>query len=294
LILQRMTKSTGVFMAISAFLLVALLFVPFARAQPGSHIEAPKPMNAIVVSSMVFAIVFSGSLAGMALRRALPEDHLGSDAKDVVKLATGLVVTMSALVLGMLVSSAKSSYDTRKNEVALMSSQILSIERLLVNYGPETKEVREGFRVLVETGIDRIWPSQASRQSELRPTESNQAYYSGLQLLTPKTDAQAAAKAEAISMSVSLRQTRWLLFLEAEQSSVPLPLLVILVAWLTSIFVSFGLFAPPNPTITVTLLIGALAVSAAIFIILEMYTPFSGVLQISPAPIREALSQMGH
>jgi len=291
---QRATKRTGVIVAISAFLIAALLFVPRARAQPAAGFETPKPMNATVVSSMVFVIVFSGALAGMAIRRALPEDHLGSDAKDVVKLATGLVVTMSALVLGMLVSSAKSSYDTRKNEVALMSSQVISIERLLATYGPETREIREEFRMLVEAGIDRIWPSQASRQSELRPTESSQTYYSGLQLLTPKTDAQTAAKAEAISMSVSLRQTRWLLFLEAEQSSVPLPLLVILIAWLTSIFVSFGLFAPPNPTVTVTLLIGALAVSAAIFIIMEMYTPFSGVLQISPTPIREALSQMGH
>jgi formate-dependent nitrite reductase membrane component NrfD len=92
-------------------------------------------MNSIVVSSVVFACVFAGSFVGMALHRALPEDHLNSDAKDVVKLAMGLIATMAALVLGMLVSTAKSSYDTRKNEVAEMSSRIVAIDLLLANYG---------------------------------------------------------------------------------------------------------------------------------------------------------------
>jgi hypothetical protein len=288
----RIARSTGVVLAILA-LFMALLFVPGARAQADPVVETPKPMNAIVVSLVVFVIVFSGALVGRAIRRTLPEEHMEPDAKDVIKLATGLVVTMCALVLGMLVSSAKTSYDTRKNEVALMSSEIVNIDRLLTNYGPETKEARDELRVVVQVGIDRIWPQDKSRQAQLRPTESTQAYYDLLRLLAPKNELQASMKAEAITMSASLRQTRWLLFLEAEQSSVPMPLLVILVVWLTVIFASFGIFAPPNLTVTVTLLVCAMAVSAAIFIILEMYTPFSGVLRISPVPIQEALSQIG-
>jgi hypothetical protein len=290
----RTARSTGIIVALAAFFIAALLLVPSARAQADPQIETPQPLNSIAVSLVVFVIVFSGAVVGRVLRRAVPEDHLGSDAKDVVKLATGLVVTMCALVLGMLVSSAKSSYDERKNEVALMSSQILNIERLLENYGPETKEPRDELRVQVQAALDRIWPQQKSREAQLRPTESTQAYYNKLRLLEPKSELQASLKAEAIAMSASLRQTRWLLFLEAEQTSVPLPLLVILVAWLTVIFVSFGLFAPPNLTVTVTLFVSAMAVSAAIFIIMEMYSPFSGVLRISSAPIQEALSQMGH
>ena len=291
---RRTTKSIGAFMAIPVFLIATLLFVPRALAQADAQLDTPRPMNSIVVSSMAFAIVFGAAMAGRVLRRALPEDHLGTDAKDVIKLTTGLVGTLAALVLGMLVSSAKTSYDARKNEVALMSSQVVAIDRLLANYGPETKELREGLRAQVEAGIDRIWPSQASRQAQLRPTENPQSYFNGLRLLAPKNDVQAATKAEVISMSDNLRQTRWLLFIESEQSSVPRPLLVILIAWLAVIFISFGLFAPPNPTVAVTLFVGALAVSAAIFIILEMYTPFSGVLRISSAPVREALSQIGH
>lgn len=251
-------------------------------------------MNSTVVSLLVFVFVFAGALAGMALRRALPEDHLSSDSKDVVRLGTGLVATMAALVLGMLVSSAKSSYDTRKNEVAEMSSMIVSLDQLLASYGPEAQESRSELHDLVITSLNRIWPEEASRQSELRPVESGQGFYSHLRSLTPKNDSQGATKAEAISLAESLRRARWRMFIESEQASMSIPLLVVLGAWLVAIFISFGLFAPPNPTVFVTLLVCALAVSAAIFIIMEMYTPFSGVLRISPEPIREALSRMGH
>jgi hypothetical protein len=250
-------------------------------------------MNSVVVSSIIFASVFSAALLGMAVRRALPEEHVGSDAKEVVRLATGLIATMAALVLGMLVSSAKSFYDARKNEVAEMSSEILTIDRLLAKYGQETGEIRVEFRQTVEAGLDRIWPSEVSRHTELRPGNHAEALIEQLDVLTPKNDRQAVAKAQIMTMVIALRQTQWLMFLKSEQNAVPLPLLLVLVSWLAAIFLSFGLFAPPNSTVFVTLALGALAASSAIFIILEMYTPFSGILRISPTPILDALSEMG-
>jgi hypothetical protein len=200
---------------------------------------------------------------------------------------------MAALVLGMLVSSAKSSYDASKNEVAEMSSDIVSIDRLLAKYGAETGEIRVEFRQLVEFGLDRIWPGEASRQTDLRPGDHGQILADKLLLLAPRNDTQAAVKAQAVSMVIALQKTQWLLFLRSEQKPVPLPLLVVLDSWLAAIFVGFGLFAPSNTTVVATLALSALAVSSAIFIILEMYTPFGGVLTISPAPIVEALRQMG-
>lgn len=223
----------------------------------------------------------------------VPESHLGADAKDVVRLSTGLIATMAALVLGMLVSSAKTSYDERKNEVAEMSAEILTIDRMLARYGPETNELRAEFRKTVEFGLDRVWPNERSRQVDLRPTDRGETLSNELDLLTPKNDRQAAIKAQVTSMVVTLRQTQLLLFLKTEQNAVPLPLLVVVVAWLAAIFLSFGLFAAPNSTTVVALALSALAVSASIFLILEMYTPFRGVLRISPRPIIEALSQMG-
>ena len=248
-------------------------------------------MNSIVVSSIIFAIVFAAALVGMVVR--VPEEHLGAEAKDVVRLATGLVATMAALVLGMLVSSAKSSYDARKNDVAEMSYEVLAIDRVLAKFGPDASELRGEFRQVVEFSLYRIWPKEASQHAELRPADSAGTLINELESLTPKDDRQAAAKAQATSMVVALRQTQWLLFLKTEQNAVPVPLLVVLVSWLAAIFLSFGLFAAPNSTTVATLAVSALAVSAAIFIIMEMYTPFSGVLRISPTPVLEALSQMG-
>jgi hypothetical protein len=250
-------------------------------------------MSSTVTSSIIFASVFVAALVGMAVRRAVPEDHVGSDAKEVVRLTTGLIATMAALVLGMLVSSAKSSYDARKNEVAEMSSEIVTIDRLAAAYGPETGEIRAEFRQSVEASLERIWPSQACRQVELRPQDHGEILIEKLRLMEPKNDRQAAAKAQIMTMVIGLRQTQWLMFLKTEQNAVPLPLLLVLVSWLAAIFISFGLFAPPNSTVVVALALGAMAVSSAIFLILEMYTPFRGVLRISPAPILDALSQLG-
>ena len=248
-------------------------------------------MNSIVVSSIIFACVFAAALVGMVVR--IPDEHLGSDAKDVVRLATGLVATMASIILGMLVSSAKSSYDARKNDVAELSYEVLAIDHVLARFGPDAKGLRVELRQTVEFGLSRVWPKEASQRAELKPSDRSQTLVDELESLSPKDDRQTAAKAQATAMVVALRQTQWLLFLKTKQNAVPPPLLVALVAWMAAIFLSFGLFAAPNSTTVATLAVSALAVSAAIFLILEMYTPFSGVLRISPTPILEALSQMG-
>ncbi len=251
-------------------------------------------MNAILLSSFVFAAVFASALIGMAIRRALPEEHVGSDAKDIVRLTTGLMATMSALVLGMLVSSSKASYDASKNDVAGISSEIVNIDRLLAKYGPETDEIRAEFRHVLEGNLYRIWPTETARPAELKPDEAGELLIDQVDLLAPKTDKQVSIKAQVTPMIAGLRKSQWLMFLKSRQGAIPLPLLAVLVSWVAAIFVSFGLFAPRTSTVVVTLALGALAVSSAIFIILEMSSPFSGVLQISPSPVIEALKQMRH
>lgn len=249
-------------------------------------------MNSIPLSGIVFACVFAAALIGMAIRRALPEEHLCTDVKETVRLSTALISTMAALVLGMLVSSAKSTYDARKNEVAEMSSEIVSIDRSLERYGQETGNIRSEFRRIVAEGIGRIWPAQNSLLSELRPGSKGETLWDQLDHLEPKTSTQAAAKSQITLQIIALRRTQWLMYLKSQHNSVPVPLLVVLISWLVIIFVGFGLFSPPNATIFVTLGLAGLAVSAAIFIILEMYAPFTGVMKISSSPVIEALSQM--
>jgi ABC-type multidrug transport system fused ATPase/permease subunit len=253
---------------------------------------AQRFMGSILVSSTVFVVVFAGALAGMGLRRVLPENLLGPEAKEVIRLATGLLVTMTALVLGMLVSTANSSYQERKSELAEMGSNFVLVDGLLASYGPDAQALRAELRGLAERGLERVWPSHAV-QGSLKPQDKGQFFYDHVQSLVPKNETQIAIKAAAISAAVNLRHTYWLMFLGTEQSTLSLPLLLVVVSWLTFIFISFGLFAPGNRAVFVTLVACALAVSAAVFIIMAMYTPFSGVMRISSSPIRDALSLMG-
>ncbi len=249
-------------------------------------------MHALEVGFLAFALVFSGALAGMAIRGRVPPDHLVPEAKDTVRLAIGLVVTMTGLVLGMLVSSAKTFYDGEKNQVAQLGSQIVLLSDLMVAYGPETNPARIEALKFVEDGIDRVWPKESSRVSQLRPESATTDFYTQVQQLTPKNDMQRIVKGELLSTAITMRETYWLMYLQSVQTSMPRPLLAVVISWLVAIFVSFGLFAPRNYTVIVTLIVCALAASAAIFIISSMYSPFSGVLKISPVSARAALSQM--
>jgi len=249
-------------------------------------------MHALEVGSLAFALIFAGALAGMAIRLRLPPEHLVPEAKDSVRLAIGLVVTMTGLVLGMLVSSSKTFYDGEKSPVAQLGSQIVLLSDLLVAYGPETDPLRIEARKFVQDGIDRVWPKESSQVYQLRPESASSYFYARVQQLTPKDDMQRAVKSELLSTALTLRGTYWLMYLQSVQTSMPKPLLVVVISWLVAIFVSFGLFAPRNATVVVTLIICAMAASAAIFIISSMYSPFSGILKISPISANAALSQM--
>jgi hypothetical protein len=250
-------------------------------------------MNSIVVSLIVFLFVFGGAILGMFLHSRLPEHHLSEDSKRVVNLGAGIIGTMAALVLGLLVASAKGTYDTQSDEVLDVSAKLALLDRILAQYGPEAKSTREQLRDVVAHAADRLWPEDGSSRGRLDVESKGPATIFGMiQDLNPLNDAQRTLKNEALSLAMNLGQTRWLLY-EQQESSVSRPLVVVVVFWLTINFISFGLFAPRNATVIATLFLCALAVSGAIFLILEMYRPFGGLIHISSAPLRSALAQMG-
>ncbi|WP_260735676.1 bestrophin-like domain [Tunturiibacter lichenicola] len=249
-------------------------------------------MNSLAVSFVVFSLVFSGALVGIVLRRALPQEHLGEDAKDTMRLAIGLVAAMTGLVLGMLVSSAKTYYDGQRSKVAEMSTEVILLDNALAIFGHDSEPLRVEIRQSVGDAVDRIWPKEKSRLSELRPKSNDDVLNAQMQLLIPKNDEQVYAKTQVALLMQSLRKSYWLMFLESEQATIPIPLLAVVTLWLVTIFISFGIFAPKNATVMATLVICALSVSGAIFVILEMYSPFSGVLRISSTAVRDAMDQL--
>jgi len=250
-------------------------------------------VSALEIGLLVFALVFGSALSAMFVRDALPEHHLSTDSKDVVKLGIALIATMSALVLSLLVASAKSSFDTRSNQLVQASADIILLDRALARYGPETKEVRSVLRRSVEAVVERFWPAEGARPIAIDPqTNPVEAVYDKIDGLSPQNEAQRALKGQALTMAADVGRTRLLLF-ENLGSSIPVPFLVVLVFWLCIIFASFGLFAPRNATVIAVLCVCALSVAGAIFLILELDRSFEGILQVSGTPLRAALAQLG-
>jgi len=251
-------------------------------------------MSSLATSGIIFGCVFGGALVGMFLRAVLPERHLSPETKDVVKLGMGLIATMAALVLSLLIASAKSSFDTQRSELAQLSANIILLDRVLALYGPETKDAREALRGIVSGALERVWHENQAQAMQVEPAaNASERIFQKIEELSPKTDGQRSLQAQASKMTMDLLQARWLLFAQ-RGSSIPVPFLVVLVFWLTILFSSFSLFSPPNLTVIVTLMVCALSVSGAIFLILELDRPFGGFIQISSAPLRDALARLGH
>jgi hypothetical protein len=246
------------------------------------------------ISAIVLACVFGGAMLGMWLRGVVPEHHLSAESKDVIKLGVGLVGTMTALLLGLLVASAKSSFDTRRSELIQFAANTILIDRALAHYGPETAEIRQLLKVSVNSMIDQTWSKDSNDATGDAPQQlaNREILFDKLQDLEPHTDAQRRIQSQTESMMISMAQTRWLLF-EQSGSSISTAFLVVVVFWLTILFISFGLFAPRNATVVVALLVSAMSVAGAIFLILELDHPFSGLIQISSAPLLHTLTVLG-
>ena len=249
-------------------------------------------MNAIVVAVIAFVGILAATLLGMRLRAAIPEHHLSPETKDTVRMGMGLVATMTALLLGLLIASAKGSYDTQRSQVILLAGKVGYLERVLTVYGPETAEVRSILRMSSESLMQKLW-SESARETPGDPVISEgHALFSSIHKLAPQNYEQRALKIEAVDTIADIARTRWLLVAQAD-TSIPRGLLILVVVWLAVIFLSYGLFAPTNRTVVVTMITVSLLVSSALFLILELDRPFDGVIQISSAPLRHALSYQG-
>ena len=249
-------------------------------------------MSPVRIFWIVFACVFGGALIGMALRRIVPEHHLSADSKDVIKMAMGLTATMAALVLALLIASAKTSYDAQRNEITQFSASIRLIDRGLAHYGPETKGARDLLGNYAAQMLDQLWRKNGASTTEIEPTSAlGGKFYDNLEELSPQNEVQRSIKVQAQKMTIDLGQTRWMLF-EQGGRSIPMPFLALLVFWVTIIFLSFGLFAPPNATVIAILFLCTISVSGAIFLILELDRPFGGLIEISDAPLRNAIAHL--
>lgn len=252
-------------------------------------------MNSTLIALIGVVCIFGGSLLGFSLQRFLPRHHLTADSHEIVKLGAGMIATLTALVLGLLVSSAKSTFDTLSTGIKQSGARVILLDRILAQYGPETKPIREQLRHNVSARVEEIWPRDPTRVPD--PTGYERAkgaeiLQAGLLQLVPKTEAQTLLLAQARKLIADMSESRWVL-IEESQTQLPAPLIIILLFWLTVLFASFGLFAPRNATVIGVLFVCACSVSAAIFLVLEMNQPMTGMLKVSNAPMLKALELLG-
>lgn len=245
-------------------------------------------MSAFAIGLTAFVCILGGALAGLVLQIALPERRLSEDSKDIVKVVTGLIATLSALVLGLLIASAKSSYDAVEAEFKQVAAKVIVVDRLLAQYGPGAKEARDLLRNAYAAHVDRLF-SAGTAASALSDTSSIEQLDAKVQALMPVDDSQRALKASAERVVADMAQARWLGF-EEVTTKTPTTFLVVLVSWLAAMFAGFGLFSPRNVTALTALVVGALAVSTSIFLIEEMGRPLDGVIAISSEPMHKTLA----
>lgn len=252
-------------------------------------------MSPLTIAFLTFVGIFGCALFGLFLSKFLPEHHLSDESKETVRLAAGLVATMVAIVLGMLVSSAKGSFDEMSNGITQMGAKIIQLDQVLAHYGPETKEARDKMRTSLILTVKTIWSEDATDHLDLdsiaRSTTTADVMMM-IRKLDPQTDTQRQIKAQALQIDGELMNLRWTI-VEQWHKSLPKFFLVVLGFWMAMLFTSFGLFARRNATVIAALCIAAISVSGAVFLIVELNNPLSGMIKPSPAPFYKALEFIG-
>jgi hypothetical protein len=245
-------------------------------------------MSALAIGLIIWALLVGGALTGVLLRRLLPEHHLDTHTKDVVRLGCALIATIAGLVLGLLINSGRTSSEIQRDEVRLLTANIMLLDHLLEQYGPETRPVRARLRDAVVVAVNRIWNETGRNERPFVGTPASEATERAIRSLTPANEPQRLIKSQLDETAKAILHARLILY-EQSRAGLPAAFLVVLVFWLFILFASFSLFSPLNPTAFASVVVIALSAAAAIFLIVEMSNPFDGLMQIDSEPLRQAL-----
>jgi len=252
-------------------------------------------MSAPLIAFIIFAFMLSGIAVGSYLRVVLPDDHRQSDSKDILMTVAGTMGMLIALIIGLLVTSAKGNFDDTTTSITQAGAKTITLDYYLSRYGPEAKEVRELLPQSVVSAIKRIWPNESRGGADLAKMEAASEMinvYDKIRELVPKNDTQKYLQTKALEIVANMMQSRWML-IEESQTNLPRVFLVVLTFWLTVLFTQFGLLAPRNKTAISALFICSLSMSGAIFLILELNNPLEGTIKVSSAPLHKALAIIG-
>ncbi len=252
-------------------------------------------MDELVFALVVAILTFGAGMIGLRLRTWLPERHAPERAREMIGAMTGLLGLLLALVLGTLVGASYTLFATQKAELETLGARSLQLDAALEAYGPEAKPARDGLRAAIKQSYDKIWGGgklEAEDMTVHSVLEGMKRLDRFLLTLTPQTDAQKQVLATASAAAGMIQQTRLLMMLQLA-GGISWPMVAIVVCWSLLLFCGYGIVSPVNGTVVATLALGAIAVASAIFLILELSQPFSGLFRLSPAGVIETMQALG-
>jgi hypothetical protein len=253
-------------------------------------------MNILLICILIFVLFMAAGYAGLALQTKLVDEHKTGETKAVVGQVSGLVSLLLALVLGTLIGVSWAYFSTQRTNLENFSAQILRLDQALAQFGPETKPMRDRLKEGIERAYASIWGGGGIDPALLTveaPLANAQAVSDFLATLQPKTDAQKAALAAANTYASMVEQSRLLISLQIASAPVSWILIAILVFWTAALFFAIGLYAASNSVVIMAITFGALSIAFAIFLILELGMPYTGLFRVSPAALEQTIEFIG-
>jgi hypothetical protein len=256
---------------------------------------------------VVLLLLIASAGGGMFIKSRLAERHQSRETVELVGLVITMLVTFAALVMSLLTYSVKGALDQGNTDMAAIAARIVQLDQCLRNYGPETGDIQVSLRYYTAGVIASTWPGEtkppgANYPANVRPVSSGGMESRNLgaivnridlaiRRLEPANPFQHGLAASCLADFQGLEQARWTVIEEA-RSTISMPFFLVLVFWLMVIFVCFGLNAPRNWFVFVTITLCAISIASAVFVILDMDTPFTGSLTISSQPMRNAYADI--
>jgi hypothetical protein len=269
----------------------------YERSSPvNKQIQASTMVSSFVgsvpIGVIIDVILFGSALLAMFAARFLPEHHSSPETKGVVSVSVAVVGTLSALVVGLLISNSNTSFTAKSQEVTQISADVINLDRMLRRYGPEAQDIRVLLRRYTAAERQDLFPTDPNQAADLE-NNTTTAVLEELQdkvlALTPTNATQRWLQPQALNLIGTMMAARWQLGQQESASGIPLPLLLLVMFWFIIIFVSFGLFAPRNMTAIAMIFLCSVGIGTAIRMMTELQTPFGGLIRIHSTPLTHAL-----
>lgn len=249
-------------------------------------------MYELPVAFLIFVCLVAAAMACLLMYEKLPPRHRQEDTHSVVKSAASLFVVMTSLVMGLMINSTKNTFEAIDHNVHTFATELILLDKTLREYGPDTKDTRQRLLAYVQRALDATWPTDGAPLIDDGQAERLLAdVEASLEAIRPTGAERIAVWRDARLRLQKVVELRWAL-VEQSEGNIPTPLIVMLVTWLMLIFASFGYRAPRNGIVVATVVAAAALIAGSIYLVLDMNMPFSGPIQVSPAPMQRAIAYM--